>query len=407
MASIRHSLSRLASRGTPRWPTSRLRLARWLLIGLIFGLASPVSAAGGELVLTFGGDVCLNRSRVKPEAGGTRFGSKLMPWKKLTRFIRKQTNGHLNFINLETVVSDKPLSSVKKKYAFISHPTGVEHFVKMGVNLMSTANNHAFDYGEQGARSTLRHVRRIIRRNKGVHHAGLGANEKEAAAVKVFRVRGYRIAFAAMGNLTNMNKAHRAGPKKAGTLGIRYKKDWQRVLENLRRVKADFKILSAHVGVERSVRLDPGQRAKYERALKFAGVDLIIGHHPHVVRPVQNKRGKIVFYSLGNYLIRGARNMAPFPDHQDYGLFGRLYLSFDVKRGKLVPTAVEAVPMTEMHAVARPMGPAEGKRRVAVLNKISRKQLGNEGLQFRIRKNGTGVACLGGRYGPRAKKICR
>lgn len=306
----------------------------------MLGHDSIAYAGSGELVTTFGGDVCLDRSRLVPEAKGTRLGSKLMPWKKLTRHIRKWVNGDINFVNLETVVSDKPLSSVQNQDAFLSHPIGVDYLVRRGINLMSTANNHAYDYGQHGARSTLRHLPRLMRKRKKLH-------------------------------------------------------------------QADYKILSAHVGVERSVRLDRGQRAKYEQALKRAGVDLIIGHHPHVVRPVQREGRKLVFYSLGNYLIRGARNMAPFPDRLDYGLFGRVYLTFDVKRGRLVPTAVEAIPMTEMHAVSRPLASAEGKRRVAVLNKISKKQLGAEGLQFKVRKDGSGVACLGGSYGPRARKICR
>ena len=386
--------------------TAKTALLSAFLVVSTVAAGGEAHAVGGELVVTFGGDVCLNRSRLTPEASGTRFGATLMTWPKLTRAIRKQTNGDLNFVNLETVVSDKPLSSVQKKYAFLSHPDGVDYLVRMGINLMSTANNHAYDYGEQGAHSTLRHLARIKRRHPKLHYAGLGSNEKQAAAVQVFRVRGYRVAFAAIGNLTNMNKAHRAGPHKAGTLGIRYEKDWLQVLDNLRRVKADYKILSAHLGVERSVRLDPGQRAKYEQALKRAGVDLVIGHHPHVVRPVQKQGRKLIFYSLGNYLIRGARNMAPFPDRLDYGLFGRVYLNFDVKRGRLVATAVEAIPMTEMHAVSTPMKPTEAARRIAVLNQISKAQLGAAALKLRARSDGSGIACLGGPYGPRAKRAC-
>ena len=374
---------------------------------LILLSLAPATAQAREVVLTFGGDVCANRSRVQPEAGGTRIGSSLVPWSAWTRHMARLLDGHINFINLETVLNDAPLKGAGKKYTFLTHPNALRHLTRLGVNLVSLANNHAYDYGGQGALATLRHVQTVAAENKGrLWFAGLGRNENEAGRVVRFKVRGHTFAFAAMGNLTNMNMRHRAGRRKPGTLGVRVKADYEQVLSHLAKVKADYKIFSVHLGVERRVQLDPGQRAKYERALTDAGVDLVLGHHPHVVRPVQRKGHKLIFYSLGNYMMRGARDMWPLPDAQDYGLFGRLHLNFDVRLGRLVPTALEVVPLTDMHNIPRPLGGAEGQRRVRVLNRLSSAELGDEALRFRIRNDGTGVACFPGEAGPRAQRVC-
>jgi len=368
-------------------------------------LASDVQAR--EIVITFGGDVSANRSRVAPQSGGTRFGRRLVGWSEWTQNTAKWFNGDINFINLETVIAPGQLRDARKKYTFLSHPNAVRHLVGRGVNLFSLANNHAYDYGARGVKSTLKHMRLERKRAGGrIWYAGIGRNDREAAAVKTFKINGHSVAYAAIGNLTNMNRRHRAGPRKPGSLGIRIPEDWQRILTNLGRTKADLKILSCHLGVERKVRLDRGQKAKYERAIDEAGVDLLIGHHPHVVRPIQKHRGRLIFYSLGNFMMRGARDMTPLPDAQDYGLFGRVYMDFDVRKGRMVARAVEIVPLTQMHAITQPLRGAEGRRRITVLNRLSRKELGDEALVFKARRNGSAVACLPGPKGKRARRIC-
>ena len=390
---------------TAQHPLTPLAVAA-ALVALWTG-AVATECRAEEVVITFGGDVSANRSRVAPEAGGTRFGRRLAAFSEWTAKIRPLLNGDINFINLETVISDTPLRDARKKYTFLSHPNAVRHLAKAGVNLFSLANNHAYDYGAAGVRSTLRHMRAVRKEQGGrIWYAGIGLNDEQAARVTRFKVRGHTFAYAAIGNLTNMNRKHRAGPKKPGSLGIRIVEDYERVLRNLRAVKADFKILSCHLGIERRTSLDPGQRAKYERALDFAGVDLLIGHHPHVVRAVQRHGDGVIFYSLGNYMMRGARDMTPLPDAQDYGLFGRAYLSVDPAKKRLKVRALEVAPLTQMHAFSLPMRGAEAKRRIRVLNQVSKQSVDAEAVRFIERSDGSAVACWPGPRGKRAQRIC-
>lgn len=375
-----------------------------ILIAISLLLSSP--AMGEELVLTVGGDVCLNKSKWKPRADGAGSGSYVTSWEKLTSGIAPLLNGDFNFGNLETVVvEDKPLSAVNKKYTFQSHLNGVKYLAKIGFNLFSLANNHSYDFGEEGAKSTLKALKTL--KKDGVYSAGLGHNVKEAIAPEIIHWKGKTIAFSAVGIITNMNKGHRAGKHKAGTVRYRDKTDYALVLDALKNTQADLKLLSIHFGTERKTRLDRGQRARFERAVREAGVDVVIGHHAHVVRAVQKtKQGEVLFYGLGNYLIRGARDMTPLPDESDYGLFSRIYLNENPKTGAFEVQAVEAIPLTHMHHIAKPMKPADGKRRLEVLNGLSVKSLQDEALLFTVRDDGTGIHCFGGNPGPRAQKAC-
>jgi poly-gamma-glutamate synthesis protein (capsule biosynthesis protein) len=377
-------------------------------LAFCLALLIPAAATGQELVLTVGGDVCLNRSAWSPRPDGAGNSQWLTTWSKLTSGIAPLLKGaDFNFANLETVVvGSESLPKQKKKYTFQTHVEGVKHLVDIGFNLFSLANNHAYDFGAEGALSTLRHMEGL--KSRGLHSSGLGRNEAEAIAPEVFQWQGRTIAFSSVGIVTNMSRAHRAGPSKPGTVRFRDDKDYTRVLQALKKVKADLKLLSIHYGTERKVTLDRGQRERFMRAIREAGVDVVIGHHAHVVRALERTAGnKVLFYGLGNYLIRGARNMGPLPDKQDYGLFSRLYLNVSPETGKFEIQAVEAIPLTNMHFIARPMKSEEAKRRIEVLNRLSQKSIGEDALLFDVLDDGRGLACFGENQGPRARKVCR
>ena len=190
------------------------------------------------------------------------------------------------------------------------------------------------------------------------NYAGLGIGESQAAAPVIFKVKGKTIAFAAVGIISNMNLAHRTGPNKAGTLRFRDDKDYQLVINKLKAVRADYKILSIHYGKERDVDVDTFQKKRFTKAFDEADVDLILGHHAHVVRGIQRRGdGKIGFYGLGNYMMRGARNMGPLPDPQDYGLLGKLILKENLSNGRLYAESLSLHPLTQFYWNSRVMGP--------------------------------------------------
>lgn len=348
-------------------------------------------AARADLVITMGGDVNFNKSTQKPLATGVDFYGKIVPFEQLSAGIRKLIDGDLNFMNVETVVTDRQdLSGQTKAFTFQSHPNGMRHMMNLGFNLFSLSNNHAFDYGFEGLRETLRSFETLRTEYSDIHFSGLGRNYADAVAPVIFEKNGHTIAFAAIG----INSSDfRAGPSSLGLLDFYNETDFMAVLKAMRATKADLKILSIHYGTEKQLVLDRGQRARYHRALKEGGVDLIIGHHPHVVRPVEIVDGKIIIYSLGNFLMPGAAAINDRDSGFDYGLFARVFFGADAKTGRLKAQAMEAVPLRLMHLSPRPRAADEAAVRIRGLNELSANQLGAQALQFTVRADGSGAFC--------------
>jgi poly-gamma-glutamate capsule biosynthesis protein CapA/YwtB (metallophosphatase superfamily) len=373
------------------------------------GGAAP-AAPRDELVLVVVGDVGLNRTNEKVAPQGAIDGAPAGKWAEMTPGIAPLINGDLNFMNLETVVTTRNDLAAGNKgqatpYLFRSHPIGVRHMLGLGFNLISAANNHAYDYGEGGVRETVANLRAMEKEQAGrMRFAGIGLDRDEAGRPVELTLDGgaTRVAFGAIGIVTNSLDHHRAGAKKPGTVAYRVDDDWNFVTDRLKAMPADLRILSIHYGQERDIRTDDRQRREWRDAVRTRGVDVLVGHHAHVVRGVELNQGKLIFYGLGNFLIRGARDMNSLPELRvccDYGLLSRVYLR-RAADGRFAVRALEAYPLTEMHRVPRPLEPAEARKRVEVLNVLAEtlddKETGAAGVRFKVRDDGSGLHCVPG-----------
>ena len=113
--------------------------------------------------------------------------------------------------------------------------------------------------------------------------------------------------------------------------------------------RPQYRILSIHYGEEGRVRADAKQFADYRGlAAQKDGIDLIVGHHAHVVRGVEIAGQSLIFYGLGNFLHQGTADMNGKGVCRDYGLMARVHLK-KAADGKLKLRAVEAIPVTDTH----------------------------------------------------------
>ena len=370
------------------------------------GSLLAASPAHAELSLTFGGDVNFNASRVAPRADGALKG-RLYPFATLLSGIKPYLDGDLNFANIETVVTEKNLPPTNGRFVFATHPNAIRACMKAGFNFFNLSNNHAGDHGQRGLVETLDSFEDLSREGE-IYYGGVGRDRNDVLNPRVFDVRTrtgtYRIAFLALTGPSNVPT--QAGPGRPGTLSLRDPNDVSDALRAIRSVRADYKILSVHNGTEGKMTLDAGQRALYQRMLKEGDVDLILGHHPHRVRPVEKVGHKVIFYSLGNYLMLGAANINPLPDLGDYGLIGKLHLEWDPSLKRLVAQAAEAIPIYDMHILPKALSPAESANRLKALNTLGDGQLGTNNIRF-TNDRGTGVACLGDNPGPRGASVCQ
>jgi poly-gamma-glutamate synthesis protein (capsule biosynthesis protein) len=361
------------------------------------------ASAGDEVTIVLVGDVGLNRNSQPVEATGVRRGG-FQTWEQTTSQIAEDVNGDLNFLNLETVVTDRNDLSRDTKgqggpFNFRTHPNGLRHLVGRGFNLVSLANNHSMDYGVAGLQETLKHVGAIEAERLAVA-TGIGMTREEASRPRRVNVKGSEVAFAAIGIVTNNLARHRAGPDQPGQIAYRFDDDFAEIRKRLTAAPAQYRILSIHYGTEGQVRTDARQIAEWRRqaALKD-GIDLIVGHHAHVVRGVELTGGSLIFYGLGNFLHHGTADMTAKGLCRDYGLMARVHLK-KAADGKLEVRALEAIPVTDTHYRPRRLSGDKGAARIHALNyldaTLDEDASGARGVRFTPQRDGSGLYCVAG-----------
>lgn len=364
-------------------------------------------AALADLSITFGGDVNFNKNKQAPMADGADVFGRKVRFEDTTVGIRNLLDGDLNFANIETVVTeDKSVAAESKIFVFRSHPNALRHLLEIGFNIFSLANNHSANHGFIGLRETLDAMNELVKEGRRFAFAGIERTREDFAKARIFEVNGHTIAVAAV---AITDPTFRAGKDRPGVLNYRDDSDYDLALRSLREANADLKILSLHAGIEMKTTTEADQRVRFERALKEGDVDLVLGTHPHVVRPVAAIDGRAIFYSLGNYLMLGAADIGAKGLGLDYGLFGKAHFAWDSLAKKLKLQAIEVIPLTQMHLNPKPMAAKAAAERITYLNKLSVNDLGSaKAVQFKIRVDGSGTACFrqGLPYSARAAVVC-
>ena len=182
---------------------------------------------------------------------------------------------------------------------FAAPPQLADTIADLGFDTCSTASNHSLDGGVEGVVRTLDHLDRV-----GVAHAGTARHPREAATINVVEVRGVRVAHLSYTFSFNGIPLPEGRPWMANLI------DRAAILDEARRARnagAEIVILSMHWGTEYQTAPDIGQLGLARDLLAGPDIDLIIGHHVHVVQPLERLGGKWVAYGLGNLTCR-------FPD---------------------------------------------------------------------------------------------
>ena len=379
-----------------------MRRLRPLLAAFCFA-ASAGAVAAQEIVVTFGGDVNFARSHERPLPDKVRKNG-THSLHSLTNTLAEEWTGDINFINVETVVAEKDGYKQGKQFVFRSHPESFRHLMRLGVNAFALANNHAFDHGRPGLRDTLEFFQSADSAAKPILYAGTGVGD-DAFAPKIINKNGIRVAMSAV---SFGSGSFAPTDTQVGMAYLYNKTHYDKVIAGLRDARADLKLLSVHMGTENQTYLNYGQRDLFKRAVDEAGVHLVIGHHPHVVRGVEVIKDKnaAIFYSLGNLLFIGGAEKDSKGLGVDYGLVGKAYFSF--RNGTAELHALEAVPFKGVHLKPRRPPIARAVRTIEALNRLNRSTAGLNGATFEITRPDAprGLACFGGPYSPLAKAQC-
>ncbi len=255
-----------------------------LLTFLCFLLSLNVFTQEEEITLVAVGDIMLAH-RLEPfiEEYGPSY-----PY-KYTAHIFKEAD--ISFANLESPLSTKGEPIPDKEYTFRANPKVTEGLKEAGFDVLSLANNHILDYGEEAFFETIEALD-----NQIIRHVGAGRNIREARKPVILKVKNKKFGFLAYSN--TFPKRFWAEENKAGSAYGKFssvKKDVKELKE-----KVDFLIVSFHWGNEEEISPQEYQRNLAHLAID-QGADIILGHHPHILSGIETYRNGIIIYSLGNF----------------------------------------------------------------------------------------------------------
>lgn len=217
----------------------------------------------------------------------------------------------LTFANLETPIAPQS-SRGSRAFVFNAPPAVVSALQHAGIHLVSVANNHAFDQGRPGFEETLRSLEAA-----GMPYLGAGPAPHAAGPVRVER-GGLQLAF--LGYTYGLNQGGNAcPPARAGAPACLQAAEIDRaaIVEDVRAAaaQADAVVVSLHWGVEYEQQ-PRAQDVELAHRLADAGALVVLGHHPHVLQPVElyrraDGRIAVIAYSLGNFVSNQSRNFVP------------------------------------------------------------------------------------------------
>jgi poly-gamma-glutamate synthesis protein (capsule biosynthesis protein) len=253
--------------------------------GLFFVPAFSQEENASAVRLLFFGDVNLGRS----------VGQMLLQGKTDYPFARVRdvlSDADFVFANLESVISDQhgETQSKRSNIVFCAPPVAGTVLRDAHVSVVSTANNHVYDYGMKGMRETMRYLREA-----GVCFVGTTGDRSAGCAPVIVEKHGIRIGFVAYTQSVNIGGAWRGYVSFYDSLRAR------KEIDSLKR-KVDFVVASFHGGEEYSDTVD-SRTMRQLRQLAEYGADLVIGHHPHVPQGVFAEGRALIFASLGNFVF--------------------------------------------------------------------------------------------------------
>ena len=166
--------------------------------------------------------------------------------------------------------------------------------VNLGFNLVSLANNHTMDKGEQGVINSVNYWKT----KPGVFYTGEAlSNEDRESNIKILEKNGIKYAFFSYTTVTN-GLLPPTGKEYLTNIydKAKVKKDIEKVKD-----KVDLIIVAMHWGEEYTTSPSSNQK-QVAKDLSDMGVNLIIGNHAHSLQPVEMIGDTLVFYALGNFI---------------------------------------------------------------------------------------------------------
>jgi len=237
----------------------------------------------------------------------------------------------ITFCQLEANISDRGVRLPQVRHTTRLPASAASALKEAGFDVVSFAGNHCLDWGNDAFFDTIAALK-----NEQLNVVGVGANIVEARQPVIVEKNKIKVAFLAYCSILPQNfwaEVDRPGcaPMRAFTQyeqiehdqpgtpprihTFAHRGDLQAMLEDIKKAKAqaDVVVMSIHWGIHFVPKVIADYQREVAHAAIDAGVDLILGHHAHILKGVEVYRGKAIFYSLCNF----ATDLCMTPEHAE------------------------------------------------------------------------------------------
>lgn len=248
------------------------------------------------------------------------------PWGDVLPLLKKND---FNIINLETTIT-KSEKRVFKVFNFKLDPDNAQTLVEANISLVNLANNHSFDFNEEGFLETTQ-----LLDSKKIKHVGAGQDINQARKLEILEKNGIKIGVI---GYTDNEPDWAATLEKAGINYIRIGQI-EKIEHDIKSIRnqVDVLIVSIHWGPNK---IERPEKTFIEFAHKIidCGADLIHGHSAHIFQGIEIYNGKAIIYGAGDFIDD---YMIYSDQHNDHSFLFQAKITKDgVQQLKLIPVYI-------------------------------------------------------------------
>lgn len=249
------------------------------------------------------------------------------PWTDVSPILNE---ADLTMVNLETSVSTRGQTKKPTGYGFRSEPYTVEGLVNSGIDLVSIANNHILDFGQDAFLDTMDTLK-----ENNIQYVGAGKNKKEADEPTFIEKNGIKFGFLAYTQIIPYEEWP-AADDRPGIAPLR-SEDYEQIFKNIEAAdkQCDFLIIVPHWGIEYSQKPEQWQVDLAHKMIDN-GADAIVGHHPHVLQGIEFYKEKPILYSIGNFVFLKNDDLCG-----NTGVFKMTFYEKGYKNGTFYPVDIQ------------------------------------------------------------------
>ena len=247
----------------------------------------------------------------------------------------------MTLVNFEGTLSNRG-SRVDKKWAFRGKPSYIDILTQGSVEAVAFANNHVRDYGEVSYTDTIESFKKA------------NIAYSSYSTVGIYEVKGIKIGMISI--------------QECGVAKKTYEDTLRKAIKAVNKKKPDLLIVSFHWGIEYTYKPNKAQIELSRMAIDEGGADLVLGHHPHVLQPIEKYKDAYIVYSLGNFCFGGNTN----PKDKDTIIYQQTFtfrndqLAAD-DNVRIIPCSVSSVKTRNNYQPT----PSKGKEKEGIIKRMS------------------------------------